>query len=175
MAHEEQKQFIARTRLRFLDHFTHTAVLEIGSCNINGSVREFFIDPAYYVGLDLAPGKDVDEICHGADYRSTTPFDVVISTECFEHDERWAETFANMIQLCRSGGLVVFTCASHGRHEHGTPRTTPQDSALATPYYRNLYVKDFELNFGVTLSGAFSSYCFEARQSDLYFWGVKRG
>lgn len=173
MSHPEQQQFIARTRLRFLDHFTKkNKVLEVGSYNVNGSVREFFIDPLLYIGLDVASGKDVDQVCHGADYETTDCFDVVISTECFEHDIRWDETFANMCKLCRPGGLVIFTCAAANRHEHGTPRTTPQDSALATEYYKNLNVKDFELRFD--LRHYFSHYCFEARENDLYFFGVKR-
>lgn len=172
MSHPQQMQFVTRTRLRFIDHFANTKVLEVGSYNINGSVREFFIEPTMYVGLDLAPGKDVDVVCNGADYRSDTLFDVVVSTECFEHDSRWDETFANMIRLCRSGGLVLFTCASHGRQEHGTPRTTPQDSALATEYYRNLNVIDFE--DASDLVEYFSCYSFEVCGADLYFWGVKR-
>lgn len=172
MSHPEQQQFIARTRLRFFNRFDHTKVLEVGSYNVNGSVREFFIDPAMYIGLDLAPGKDVDVVCHGADYRTDVRFDVVISTECFEHDSRWQDTFANIIRLCESQGLVIFTCAANQRQEHGTPRTTPQDSALATSYYKNLNVIDFEQAF--VLSEWFSWYCFEARENDLYFFGVRR-
>lgn len=172
MAHTEQQFFIFQTRRRFPLHFKGGTVLEVGSYNVNGSVREYFEEPALYVGLDLAPGKDVDVVCHGADYKSTALFDVVISAETFEHDFRWEDTFNNMHKLCRVGGLVIFTCAANKRHEHGTPRTTPQDSALATEYYKNLNAQDFEEYFD--LRGWFSWYTWEARENDLYFWGVKR-
>lgn len=172
MAHPEQTQFVALTKLRNHQYFNNTSVLEIGSYNVNGSVRQFFDNPKEYIGLDLAPGKDVDVVCHGADYAPGRQFDVVISTECFEHDSRWYLTFENMIELCRPGGLVIFTCAANNRHEHGTPRTTPQDSAMATDYYKNLNVVDFEKKWNMKFD--FSHYCFEARDHDLYFWGVKR-
>lgn len=172
MAHAEQRDFILRTKERFTFHFLGGKILEVGSYNVNGSVREFFEAPDMYVGLDLAPGKDVDVVCHGADFKTIYRFNVVISTECFEHDRRWPETFANMMKLCTSGGLVVFTCAANQRHEHGTPRTTPQDSALATDYYRNLNAVDFERIFD--LKQEFSWYMWEARDHDLYFAGVKR-
>lgn len=172
MSHVEQQFFIFQTKRRFPLSFKGGKVLEVGSCNINGSVKEFFEAPELYIGLDLAPGRDVDIVCHGADYRTTELFDVVISTECFEHDCRWSDTFENMIRLCRSGGLIIFTCAANKRHEHGTPRTTPQDSALATDYYKNLNVYDFERRFD--LRSDFSWYGFEARQNDLYFFGIKK-
>lgn len=173
MSHPEQQDFIRRTKQRYPEYFSPgTSVLEVGSYNVNGSIRSFFQAPLPYIGLDLAPGKDVDVVCHGADFKYDPYFDIVISTECFEHDARWAETFVNMVRLCRSGGLVVFTCAANYRHEHGTRRTTPQDSAVATDYYRNLNVIDFESMF--VLRDAFNFYSFEANGNDLYFVGVKK-
>lgn len=172
MSHAEQQDFIKRTKKRYPAYFTRTSVLEVGSYNVNGTIRFLFENPARYVGLDLAPGKDVDVVCHGADFKSGVMFDVVVSTECFEHDVRWAETFSNMIQLCKSRGLVVFTCAANQRYEHGTRRTTPQDSAVATDYYKNLNVVDFESTF--ILRDVFLEYLFEARENDLYFHGVKK-
>lgn len=171
MSHEAQRQFIGQVKQRFPSSFIGGKVLEVGSYNVNGSVREFFWGPLKYIGLDLAPGKDVDVVCNGAEYKTEERFDVVISTECFEHDRRWVETFNNMMQLVKRGGLIIFTCASHNRHEHGTPRTSPFDSALATEYYRNLNVFDFEREWH--LNTLFSWYCFEARENDLYMWGVR--
>lgn len=172
MAHTEQQFFIFQTKRRFPLHFKGGKILEVGSCNINGTIRHHFETPELYIGLDLAPGKDVDVVCHGADYRTTELFDVVISTEVFEHDARWEDTFCNMIDKCRSGGLIIFTCAANKRHEHGTPRTTPQDSALATDYYKNLNAYDFEHRFD--LRSEFSWYMWEAEDHDLRFVGVKR-
>ena len=61
-------------------------VLEVGSCNVNGSVRPFFHGNSY-TGLDSRPGKGVDDIglACALPY-SVSSFDVVICTEMLEHD-----------------------------------------------------------------------------------------
>ena len=73
--------------------------------------------------------------------------DVVIPVRLWRDNPYWDETFRNMVRLCRPGGLVVMTCATNGRPEHGTSRTDPSLSPLtvelAWNYYRNLREKDF--------------------------------
>lgn len=164
--------FVASIKQRFPNAFYKSKVLEIGSYNVNGSIRLLFDYPELYIGLDLAPGKDVDVVCRGHEYDTTLRFDTVISTECFEHDPHWYYTFLNMHRLARRNACVIFTCAANNRHEHGTPRTTPSDSALASDYYKNLNVLDFETSYN--LREMFSDYSFQARDNDLYFFGVKR-
>jgi len=69
------------------------------------------------------------------------------------------------------------TCATTGREEHGTERTTPKDSPLTIAkgwnYYKNLTVDDFCDAFN--LDEIFLNYEFSEnlRSKDLYFWGVK--
>jgi hypothetical protein len=81
-----------------------------------------------------------------------------------------------MIRLCKSGGLVVFTCATTGRPEHGTERSTPQDSPLTIAkgwsYYLNLTAEDFSF---VDFDSIFAEYQFSvnSQSCDLYFYGVK--
>lgn len=175
MAHTNQRNFIEKVKDKFPGHFFEANVLEIGSLNINGTVRDFFTDSKKYIGLDLMEGKDVDIVCPGHEYNAPEgSFETTISTECFEHDKHWMETFLNMHHLTRVDGLVVFTCASEGRHEHGTTRTTPQDSPATTDYYKNLTADDFNEVF--RLDEMFSSYAFEynVETCDLYFWGIKK-
>jgi hypothetical protein len=52
MAHQEQKDFVQKLRNNFSNFFTDKKVLEIGSLNINGSIREFF-DNCKYTGIDV--------------------------------------------------------------------------------------------------------------------------
>ena len=59
MSHPAQMQFVASLKERFPDYFIRKDVLEIGSLNINGSIREFF-QQCVYLGVDIGPGKDVD-------------------------------------------------------------------------------------------------------------------
>lgn len=173
MAHNEQKQFIQKTKDHFPEFFDGVSVVEIGSLNINGTVRDFFTNPKSYVGLDLIEGNGVDLVLPGKDYNARG-IDTVISTECFEHDRDWKKTFENMVNMVKSGGLVIFTCASDGRHEHGTTRTSPADSPATTDYYENRNRKDFEEAFDI--KGLFQKHLFEYNPvtCDLYFWGIRK-
>jgi SAM-dependent methyltransferase len=149
--------------------------VEIGSLNINGTVRIFF-DNCYYVGLDVAEGKDVDVVCEGQKFNAPSEsFDVAISCECFEHNPEWVATFRNMYRLVRPGGMIIMTCATTGRKEHGTTRTTPQDSPLTIglgwDYYKNLTEQDFREHFNI--ESMFRNFEFLSQNTDLYFYGIK--
>lgn len=178
MAHTEQRDFIQRVKAAFPQAFTNVDVLEVGSLNINGTVRDFFrnTDKAkVYLGIDLIEGKDVDLVCPGHKLsEANETYDTVISTECFEHDKHWLLTFLNMHRMCKTGGLVIFTCASDGRHEHGTTRTSPQDSPATNDYYMNLNQQHFMDAF--KMDAMFENYNFEYNPvtCDLYFWGIKK-
>ena len=125
MAHREQMSFVESVKRKFPDNFVSSKVLEVGSYNVNGSVRQFF-DNCVYVGLDVFPGNCVDVVCSGHLYgASDNTFDCCISCECFEHNPFWKETFLNMFRMLKSGGILIFTCATTGRPEHGTKRTSP--------------------------------------------------
>lgn len=162
--------FVRGVRERFPRLFSGRRVIEIGSLNINGSVRDFFND-CHYIGVDLADGPGVDLVCSGADvYFADGFFDVAISTECFEHNELWLQTFLNMRRMASE--MVIFTCASEGRPEHGTVRSSPSDSPFTNTYYRNLTASDFEDS--VDMAELFSVYEFRYQPTshDLYFWGI---
>lgn len=173
MAHNEQRQFIQKTKDHFPEFFNDVSVVEIGSLNINGTVRDFFTNPKSYVGVDIIEGPGVDVVIPGKDFEAEG-IDTVISTECFEHDKDWVKTFDNMVKMARPGGFVVFTCASTGRHEHGTTRTSPADSPATTDYYENRTIEDFQRAFGI--KHLFQKHLFEYNPitCDLYFWGVKK-
>jgi hypothetical protein len=177
MSHFEQLEFLAEVKNIFPDYFEKKKVLEIGSLNINGTVRDFF-DNCNFIGLDLDEGHGVDIVCLGHHYDAPdNTFDVVISCECFEHNPFWIPTFYNMHRMTSQNGLVILTCATIGRPEHGTTKTTPQDSPFTVEkgwdYYKNLSVKDFTNAFD--LHKMFKSFSFRINHAskDLYFWGIK--
>ena len=81
----------------------------------------------------------------------------------------------------KSGGLFLFTCATTGRPEHGTKRTSPSDSPFTSKaedwedYYMNLTEGNFFGNFDFEKD--FLIYQFKTRleyPQDLYFWGIKK-
>ena len=158
MSHHSQLDFVSRVKAKFPHAFNKTKVLEVGSLNINGTVRIFF-DDCDYLGVDIGPGKDVDLVCpgHKLDILPNT-FDTTISCECFEHDKYWMLTFQKMYELTKYRGLVIFSCATTGRPEHGTTRTSPADAPFTNDYYRNLTEEDFVGAFD--LGQMFDEYAF---------------
>jgi ubiquinone/menaquinone biosynthesis C-methylase UbiE len=174
MAHSQQRDFFQGVKNKKPEAFTGVEVLEVGSLNINGTVRDFF-DSTRYIGADVAEGRDVDVVCNGEnlDYPDNS-FDAAVSAECFEHNPEWVATFRNMWRMSKK--YVMMTCASEGRAEHGTTRSDPGSSPLTLgwDYYRNLTEQDFRAEFN--LDEMFDSYYFDynADSCDLYFYGEKK-
>lgn len=152
--------------------FINGRVLEVGSLNINGSIRKFF-DTDDYTGIDIVEGPDVDKVCKGHEFKSTKKFDVVCSTECFEHDEYYQKTLKNMVRLLKSGGLMFFTCGTTGRAEHGT-RATGNEWGTSPDYYRNVTEED--VREVIDIEKTFSKFEFSVndKTKDLYFKGIKK-
>lgn len=176
MAHKEQSLFFQSVREVYPEHFSWVNVIEIGSLDINGSLRGLFSYPNYVgVDLELGPGVDYAVLGENVKYRDDS-FDISVSAECFEHNPQWAEGFANMKRMTRPGGLIVFSCAGTGRPEHGTARTDPGSSPFTTSagwnYYRNLTPQDFEGVPGL-LDGLEYKFFEYEKTNDLYFVGMK--
>jgi len=129
-----------------------------------------------YVGVDLSEGPNVDEVCSGHEFKSDIKFDICISCESFEHNPYYIETFDNMVNHLNDDGLLIFTCATSGRPEHGTSRTTPELSpgtiAVNWDYYKNLNSNDFAGSVGLNSLTYFSFFVNEVSH-DLYFIGTK--
>jgi SAM-dependent methyltransferase len=179
MAHPEQAEFFRYVKAAYPSAFRGVRVLEIGSLDINGSVREVF-EGCDYTGVDLQLGPGVDLAVQGQLLEFPTGhFDTVISAECLEHNPYWRETLANMMRMTREGGTVLMSCATTGRLEHGTTRTNPDASPFTTAarwdYYRNLTARDVE--GAVHLAGWLSDWGFWTNfiTRDLYFTGLRRG
>ena len=178
MAHPQQMNFVSNVKSFLPDYFKGRKVLEIGSLDINGSVRQFF-EGCHYLGLDVGEGRGVDLVCPGQDYGGLAgDFDVVISCEAMEHNSAWRETWLNMLRLMRSDGLMVMTCATAGRKQHGTAECNPLESPLTLArgenYYRNLVADDFR---GIVRhEGWFAQHAFftDPENHDLCFFGVGR-
>jgi SAM-dependent methyltransferase len=179
MSHPEQLGFFAAVAKVNQPLVEGGRILEIGSYDVNGTVRRVFESSRAHVGIDLAEGPGVDHVGFGHDYDEPDgSFDIALSGECFEHDTFWPETFANMVRLVRPGGLVAFTCASRGRPEHGTARSdaslSPGTQHVGLDYYRNLTEADFA---PLPLAEWFGEWRFWYLPTsfDLYFAGRRAG
>lgn len=174
MAHQQQFDFVRAVASFYPNNFVNCKVLEVGSLDINGSVRQFFKD-CNYIGIDLGIGKGVDIVCTGQDYDAPdNEFDTVISCECFEHNPDWVATFQNMHRMTKPNGLIVMTCATTGRAEHGTKRTSPADAPFCHDYYKNLTEQDFVEHFKLDNMFSICEFGVGEVTKDLYFYGVKK-
>jgi len=179
MAHRQQLQFIQSVSEHLSDDFSGKNILEIGSYDVNGSIRQYFTS-ANYVGVDLTEGPGVDIVCEGDKLSHPDEnYELTVSCECFEHNPQWSETFVNMYRMTKPGGILIFTCATTGRVEHGTTRTSPESSPgtqdVGWDYYLNLKEKDFKRKFD--FDRLFKKHFFLTNKysCDLYFFGVKCG
>lgn len=171
--HREANQFVISVKKQYPEFFAGKKVLEVGSLDINGSVRQFFED-CDYTGIDIGEGKGVDYVSKAHEYVCPETHDVIISTEMLEHDKFWADSLKRMYDNLKVGGLLILTCAGPTRAEHGTTRT---DGAWASPftgdYYRNISTEDFASVLPAELfSKAYLGY--RNDHADLYFAGIKQ-
>lgn len=97
------------------------SVLDIGGRDLNGSTRSLFPNANPYHVLDLRPGDGVHYVADAADWRpdpESEPYDLVLTTETFEHAKRWPEIIKTAWDVLRPGGWLIFTCAGPGRPAH---------------------------------------------------------
>lgn len=99
-------------------------VLEVGSFDVNGSVRPLFDRAEVYVGVDIRPGPGVDVVVDPDTLEAGVPLagaDVVISTEMLEHCQRPWLTVPAMARALVDGGHLVVTTRGFGYGEHDYP------------------------------------------------------
>lgn len=116
-------------RIITADDVAGLTVLEVGSANVNGSLRPHVeaLGPARYHGVDPYPEPNVggvDEVILAenlVDRYGVESWDVVISTEMLEHAEHWQAVVWAMKAVTRPGGLNVITTRSVGFPYHPYP------------------------------------------------------
>ena len=89
--------FCRMVKLKFPHYFRGIMVLDVGSFDVNGNNRHLFQD-CQYVGVDVGEGPNVDVVSLAHEYQAPREsFDVVISTECFEHDMYYRRTLTHIV------------------------------------------------------------------------------
>ena len=91
-------------------------IVEIGSQDVNGSIREYSPETATYIGLDFSEGKGVDLVL-GDPYSlpfETESLDVVVSSSCFEHSEFFWLLFNEIMRVLKPEGLFYLNVPSNG-------------------------------------------------------------
>lgn len=137
--HEGAYKFVARTVMQLEPREN---VLELGSRTVqgpwpySGSIRPLFPGAAY-VGVDVAPGENVDFIGNAAHWRPEPfrLFDTVVCTETLEHTPDAELICHNAWSLLELGGVFIITAAGVGRVPHSAV-----DGGALRPgeFYRNV-------------------------------------
>ena len=160
--HKEAFDFVA---LRRTDE--PVSVIEIGSRNINGTVRELFPNAAY-VGLDLYEGQDVDVVCNATEYQPTVLADIVVCCEVLEHAKNWRLLIDAAFRWLKPAGIFIMTCAGPGRFEHsaidGEARLLPGE------HYENLSDEDV---YQACIASGFSRVQAVQRGHDTYAVAIR--
>ncbi len=91
-------------------------VVDIGSQDVNGSLRDVTPGHFKYVGVDMVPGRGVDIVLNDP---YTLPFesesvDVVLSSSCFEHSEMFWVLFLEVLRILKPSGLFYLNVPSNG-------------------------------------------------------------
>ena len=145
-------------RVVTVDDVRGKRVIEVGSMNVNGSLRATIeaLGPAKYVGVDLGEGPGVDEVCPAENLVARfgeASFDLVVCTEMLEHVREWRVVIANLKQLVAPGGVVLLTTRSKG-----------------FPYHE--YPFDYWRYEPADLRAIFADFAIEALERDTYMPGV---
>lgn len=91
-------------------------IADIGSLDINGSLKSIFPSNHDYKGVDFAPGKNVDIVIQDP-YKlpfENDSLDVVVSSSCFEHSDMFWLVFNEIMRILKPDGLFYLNAPSNG-------------------------------------------------------------
>lgn len=100
----------------YCDQLTGVTVVDIGSQDVNGSLKQVMPTSCRYVGVDFVPGKGVDLVLEDP-YQlplEDESADVIVSSSCFEHSEMFWLTFLEVSRVLKPGGLLYINVPSNG-------------------------------------------------------------
>ena len=91
-------------------------VVEIGSQNVNGSLREVCPPDVKYIGIDFVEGDGVDVVITDP-YQLPLPdisADMVVSSSCFEHSEFFWLVFLEAMRILKPAGVFYLNAPTNG-------------------------------------------------------------
>lgn len=100
----------------YINDASGKVIVEIGSQNVNGSIRDVAPKSAKYIGLDFVEGNGVDVILNDP-YQ--LPFenetvDVCVCSSVFEHSEMFWLLYIEILRILKPNGLFYLNVPSNG-------------------------------------------------------------
>ena len=92
-------------------------IADIGSLDVNGSLRQFAPAESEYIGLDFVKGAGVDRILEDP-YElplEDQSVDVVVSSSCLEHSEFFWLAFLEMMRVLKPKGVLYIGAPSNSQ------------------------------------------------------------
>lgn len=114
--HDTAMEYGAAFFNTYLKNSNETTIVDIGSQDVNGSLRSVAPPYAKYVGVDFV-------VANGVDIVITDPYslpfedesvDVVVSSSCFEHSEFFWLLFNESLRILKPAGLLYINAPSNG-------------------------------------------------------------
>ncbi len=109
--------FYARTFFEtYLEDRSDLTIAEIGSQDVNGSLRDFAPSGHTYIGLDFQDARGVDVVLSDP-YElplGDGSVDVVVSSSCLEHSEFFWLVYLEVARVLKPGGLFYLNVPSNG-------------------------------------------------------------
>jgi SAM-dependent methyltransferase len=133
--HEEVRQFVRSEWAKFGQD--RERIVEFGSLNVNGSVRELIGFPKFFLGIDIRHGRDVDIVMDACDFDGGESYDAVISTEALEHAEDPEGVIRAAWRTLKQDGLLLITAAAPPRAPHSA-----NGNRLENEHYANVNPND---------------------------------
>jgi len=94
------------------------SVVEIGSQDVNGSLRDVCPSLFKYIGVDFVKAKNVDVVLEDP---YVLPFendstDIVVTSSCFEHSEFFWLVYLEIMRILKPKGLLYINAPSRGSY-----------------------------------------------------------
>ena len=156
--HHQAYHWMRKTIAMLPDRFS---VLELGSKDVNGSIRPLFTKATRYVGVDLSEGAGVDVVADAVTFKTDERFDTVVCMEVLEHTDKGREICRNAHHHLQAGGVFLVSAATGIR----VPHSAVDGGELRDgEYYQN--VRHSDLSFW--LSDFSKRYIFKKMWGDIY-------
>jgi len=97
-------------------------IVEIGSCDVNGTLRAACPPFVTYIGLDMAHGPGVDFVIKPDEPLPVRAefADLVLSSSQMEHDPLFWKTFLELLRILKPGGKLYMNAPANGSY-HAFP------------------------------------------------------